>query len=129
MWAEDGTAQAELAQALQGDVAFELPDGTVVSDEGLMDVGPDGQALYSGTWTGFTAVYQYPARGIGQADPLMIPFDGEPTRLTAATDLVVGEGSPFAGGRTPIHLSAQHGHERRHRVRHRRSGGPAGGRW
>ena len=105
VWAEDGAlAQAELAQALQGDVAFELPDGTVVSDEGLMDVGPDGQALYSGTWTGFTAVYQYPLGGSRPADPLMIPFDGEPTRLTAATDLVVGEGSLFAGGRTPIHF-------------------------
>lgn len=97
-----GLAVTRLEQPLQGDVAFELPDGTVVSARDLMDVGLDGQALYAGTWSGFRAIFQYPLGGTRPADPLMIPFNGEPTRLTYGTGQLVGEGTLFDGGRTPI---------------------------
>ena len=97
-----GMAVTRLDQPLQGDVAFELPDGTVVSAPDLMDVGLDGQALYTGTWAGFHAIFQYPLGGTRPADPLMIPFNGEPVRLTYGTGQLVGEGTLFDGGRTPI---------------------------
>lgn len=97
-----GMAVTRLDQPLQGDVAFELPDGSIVSAPDLMDVGLDGQALYTGTWAGFHAIFQYPLGGTRPTDPLMIPFNGEPVRLTYSADQLVGEGTLFDGGRTPI---------------------------
>lgn len=106
VWTEQGAiAQAQISQPLLGEVAFELPDGTIVSGEDLMDVGLDGTALYAGEWSGFTAVYQYPLGGERPDTPLMIPFDGEPTRLTYSPEQLVGEGELFAGGRTPIRVT------------------------
>ena len=99
---QGGPAVTRVDQPLLGGVAFELADGSIVSAPGLMDVGLDGQALYSGTWAGFRAIFQYPLGGTQPTDPLLIPFDGEPTRLTYGEGQLVGEGSLFAGGRTPI---------------------------
>ena len=102
---ETGYTTTHIESGLQGDVAFQLPGGTIVSDEGLLDVGADGTALYSGEWAGFRAVYEYPLGGARPAEPLMFPVEGEPTRLTYSADQLVGEGTLFAGGRTPLRLT------------------------
>lgn len=102
---ETGFVATHVDGGLQGDVAFQLPGGTIVSDEGLLDVGADGTALYSGERAGIRAVYEYPLGGARPDEPLMFPVEGEPTRLTYSADQIVGEGELFAGGRTPLRLT------------------------
>lgn len=99
--AENGQpAVTRLETLLLGDVAFQAPDGSIVSQEGLIDLGLTGDRLVRSERDGVLWVDRVDALGSG---PVQANFLGGIERLTDGLDVLVGTGTPSTtGGRVPL---------------------------